>query len=97
MVRNDAIAKVIWYASTVISTSNYSKDHKAEDLLCLETESFSPLPDQIFKPGWARHPVHGKSYGDSYIQHYKDDLFKYYAAGELDSYKKMSAGKLERC
>ena len=94
MVRNDAIAKAIRYASTVISTSNYFKDHKAEDPLYLETESFSPLPDQIFKPGWARRPAHGESYGDSYIQHYKDDLFKYYAAGELDSNKKMSAGKM---
>ena len=94
VIRNDAIAKAIRYASTVISTSNYFKDHKAEDQLYLETKSFSPSPDQIFKPGWARRPAHGESYGDSYIKHYKDDLNKYYAAGELDSNKKMSAGKM---
>ena len=53
VIRNDAIAKAIWYASTVISTSNYLKDHKAEDPLYLETQSYSPKPDEIFKPGWA--------------------------------------------
>ena len=94
MIRNDAIAKAIRYASTVISTSNYFKDHKAENKLYLETESFSPSSNQIFKPGWARRPAHGESYGDSYIKHYKDDLYKYYTAGELDSNKKMSAGKM---
>ena len=60
----------------------------------METESYSPQPEQIFKPGWARRPAHGESYGDSYIKHYKDDLYKYYAAGELDSNNKMSAGKM---
>ena len=94
VVRNDAIAKAIRYASKVISTSNYFKDHKAEDPLYLETKSFSPSHDQIFKPGWARRPAHGESYGDSYIKYYKHDLNKYYAAGELDSNKKMSAGKM---
>ena len=94
VIRNDAIAKAIRYASTVISTSNYFKDHKAENKLYLETESFSPSSNQIFKPGWARRPAHGESYGDSYIKHYKDDLYKYYTAGELDSNKKMSAGKM---
>ena len=94
VVRNDAIAKAIRYASTVISTSNYFKDHKAENQLYLETESFSPSSNQIFKPGWARRPAHGESYGDSYIKYYKDDLYKYYTAGELDSNKKMSAGKM---
>ena len=51
VVRNDSIAKAIWYTSTVISTSNYFKDHKAENPLYLETESYSPQPDQILKPG----------------------------------------------
>ena len=94
VIRNDAIAKAIRYASTVISTSNYFKDQKAENQLYLETESFCPSSNQIFKPGWARRPAHGESYGDSYITHYKDDLYKYYTAGELDSNKKMSAGKM---
>ena len=42
VIRNDAIAKAIWYASTVISTSNYFKVHKAEDPLYLETNHILP-------------------------------------------------------
>ena len=51
VVHNDSIAKAIRYASTVISTSNYFKDHKTEDPLYLETQSYSPKPDEISKPG----------------------------------------------
>lgn len=49
---------------------------------------------EMFPPGWAKRPGHGKMYGKKYIEDYKPILKTLFEIGEQDRSRKMSASRM---
>ena len=49
---------------------------------------------EVFEPGWAVRPKHGKMYGQKYIHHYKPFLKALFELGEQDDSQKISPARM---
>ena len=92
--RRDIVARSIRYAKATITSSNYFLSESSSDPMYEFAQNYKPTEDETFPPSWARRLGHGKMYGQTYIDMYKDDIEEMFESGEAISSNKMNASKM---
>ena len=83
--RRDIVARAVWYAKLTITSSTFFISETSFDPMYELATNYKPQGHEIFPSLWARRQGHGKSYSQTYIGRYENDIKEMFEHGEAIS------------
>ena len=95
--RKDAVAYAVRLAASLLeSTDATIRDGNQEMEEYMLSDELEPGDFELRAPSWARRPPHGKQYGVTYIEIYREAIKSLFMAGVNDSSKKMNPAMMRQ-